>query len=83
MWVACVTIWDHGDVCGLGCLLGHCLGPWAYRSWAPCLWSVLSPETMWKAMARAPTDYKEQGIHFCSDIDDCRDIVEKETQKAL
>lgn len=27
---ACTTIWGRGDICGLGCLQGPCLGPLSY-----------------------------------------------------
>ena len=38
----------------------------------------ISPETMSKPLTRAPADCEEQGSYYCSNINDCRCIVEKE-----
>lgn len=48
-----------------------------------CLWSVLSPETMYKSVIQVPDDCKVQGNYFCQSIDDYRITVEKEDQRRL
>lgn len=46
----------------------------------PCLcpWLVLYPETMWRSMIHAATEYKGQGNFFCGGINDRKLTVENE-----
>lgn len=44
----------------------------------PCSWLGLSPETMWRPVIQLSSDCEEQRNYFCSVINDCRCIVEKE-----
>lgn len=55
--------------------LGYCLRPRGN------LWSVLSPETMWKSVIHAAADYKGQGSYFSSGIDDGRLTVVNERHR--
>lgn len=74
MSAVCAASWSHVDVHRQGCFWDPYLYQRSFCSQGLCLQAVLSPETM----IHDPTGYKEQGSHFCYDIDACKCIAEKE-----
>lgn len=70
--------WIHSDVHDLSCNKGSCLGPWPYCNREPYLWSVLTPETIWKTGIHTSMDCGEQLSYFDNEIDGWRYTAEKE-----
>lgn len=66
---ACTAIGHHAKVCVIY---------WSLTS-SRCLWSMQSPDTMWKSMINASANSKGQKSFFCSGLDDCSLTVERET----
>lgn len=75
--VGCPAIGDHTDLSVLHCHLRLC--------W--CLWSGLSPNALSECgpiapgpIIHPPADCVEQEGYFCSNLDDCRHIIERKGQ---